>query len=69
MKEDQEKTNKREIKKNHLIIRYWVKSTFECGFDPISNNHTPFSVYFFIISLIFLIFDTEITLLISSIFN
>nr|YP_009262821.1 NADH dehydrogenase subunit 3 [Wasmannia auropunctata]ANI87505.1 NADH dehydrogenase subunit 3 [Wasmannia auropunctata] len=43
-------------------------SPFECGFDPISNNHMPFSVQFFIISLIFLIFDIEITLLIPLIF-
>nr|BCS79996.1 NADH dehydrogenase subunit 3 [Monomorium triviale] len=39
-------------------------SPFECGFDPISSNHIPFSVQFFLISLIFLIFDIEITILI-----
>ena len=39
-------------------------SPFECGFDPIAPNHIPFSIHFFIISLIFLIFDIEITILI-----
>nr|AWN56225.1 NADH dehydrogenase subunit 3 [Dorymyrmex brunneus] len=39
-------------------------SPFECGFDPISNGHIPFSIHFFMISLIFLIFDIEITILI-----
>lgn len=43
-------------------------SPFECGFDPLSFNRIPFSIQFFTISLIFLIFDIEITLLIPVIF-
>jgi NADH-ubiquinone oxidoreductase chain 3 len=43
-------------------------SSFECGFDPISLNHLPFRNQFFLISLIFLIFDIEITLLIPLIY-
>nr|YP_010872959.1 NADH dehydrogenase subunit 3 [Pheidole flavigaster]WGV34158.1 NADH dehydrogenase subunit 3 [Pheidole flavigaster] len=39
-------------------------SPFECGFDPISLNHLPFSIQFFLISLIFLVFDIELTILI-----
>lgn len=34
--------------------------SFECGFNPFNRPHTPFSIQFFKILLIFLIFDIEI---------
>ena len=36
-------------------------SVYECGFDPFGTSRVPFSVKFFLVGILFLIFDLEIS--------
>ena len=38
-------------------------SIYECGFDPYGDTRQPFQVQFFLVGILFLIFDLEITYL------
>lgn len=39
------------------------KSPYECGFAPFQSGRHPFSLYFFLVALIFIIFDVELVIL------
>ena len=41
--------------------RYFEKNTsYECGFDPFSDTKSPFDIKFYLIAILFIIFDIEI---------
>nr|CAL69864.1 NADH dehydrogenase subunit 3 [Pantherophis guttatus guttatus] len=49
----------------HIIMKPDINklSPYECGFDPLGNARTPISIQFFLIAILFILFDLEIVLL------
>nr|YP_010478352.1 NADH dehydrogenase subunit 3 [Nesophrosyne sp. 242 GMB-2012]UVI59796.1 NADH dehydrogenase subunit 3 [Nesophrosyne sp. 242 GMB-2012] len=49
------------------IIDNQKATPFECGFNPVSYTRLPFSMHFFLIAVLFLVFDIEIIMVLPMI--
>ena len=45
-----------------------INSRYECGFEPLSGQFLPLSLQFFLVSVIFLIFDVEVSVILPATF-
>jgi len=50
--------------RDYGVIREEGISSFECGFGVMSGSRVRFSLHFFLIGIVFLIFDVEVVLII-----
>jgi NADH-quinone oxidoreductase subunit A len=39
------------------------KAAYECGFEPFEDARTKFNIHFYLVGMLFLIFDLEIALI------
>lgn len=46
-----------------------ITGSFECGFDPYQFTNIPFNMHFFLIAILFLIFDLELILLLPVLYD
>lgn len=44
-------------------------SPYECGFEPVFSARTRFSVRFFLVAVLFVVFDVELSILVATIFS